>query len=771
MSCSKNRGAIGFLQQQPVRVHRRFDTVEHPNDSVITLHEFVKGAGRGLGNGECPVASGTLRRYAGRTVDDGEVPMRRLLLVAGLTACLVCLGACGTSSSDSRDGQPADSTSAGLDLSVVDGRTSDGPPAETLDSAAELPGEDGLPLACDPGTLAEAGADFFVDISEISGMQVENYLTEITFKVPINDHSRLAFADLNGDGWDDIVAHSLYPNPQAGIPFEHVLFLNNGDGTFAHFSDESGLRHVQAGFFALGDVDNDGDQDCFAGLDIQLSGEHSRLFLNDGQGHFTEKLNSGVEQLPPAAGNAVFADFDGDADLDLFVGLGHTSFSGPDELLLNNGDGTFTRDSTRLAGNPAHPSNGSTTCDFDNDGDVDIFVSTYGVSINLGLNVLWQNDGTGHFTDVAVATGFASQPTGNYFLSTTEFGVAEEPGKGPGTFMGSNGFGLDCDDLNNDGYMDVFLTTISHPVNGDYSRKWSDPTQVLYNLGHDGQFAFENRFLEKGLPFNEGDVDGAVVDFDNDGLMDLSISRDNKYEKNYEGVDQKSWFGLMQQQADGTFASVGPQSGLNNLESAYTASLADCANDAGCPAGEACLFDHCRQPCSALGQCGAEHERCVWLWNANLGKVQSFCRPLLRMKKAQNHAWADIDHDGDLDLLAGGRDAGGGRPNFLFRNEIGHQNRYLALRLLGDGANVNRDSIGTRLEVRTGDQTLVREVQSSRGMYNSMDSRIQHFGLGRVGCDYVLAVRWPDGTTATFPAGSFPERSFLTLSYPDSLTW
>ena len=133
-----------------------------------------------------------------------------------------------------------------------------------------------------------------------------------------------------------------------------------------------------------------------------------------------------------------------------------------------------------------------------------------------------------------------------------------QPGKDPGTFMGSNGFGIACADVNNDGWMDVFLTTISHPVDGDYRRKWSDPSQLLINQGAQGTPHFINEFLQRGLPFNEGDVDGALIDFDNDGRLDASISRDSKYEKNYPEDEQKSWFGLMHQQSDGRFVCWHP---------------------------------------------------------------------------------------------------------------------------------------------------------------------------------------------------------------------
>ena len=564
------------------------------------------------------------------------------------------------------------------------------------------------PKYCEARTASEPIVDFFTDVSDESGIRIDNFAEDPPEGMRINDHSRLAFADINGDGFDDAVMHSLYPNATNGIPFEHLVFLNDGYGDFIDHSDASGLRNIQAGLFAFADIDNDGDQDVFAGLDVPNLGNHrSAILLNNGDGVFSPVTDSGVEVSQPTVASAVFADFNGDAKVDLFVGNGHTSYGMPDQLFWGHGDGQFTLDTDALPGATQQPTNGAVACDYDNDGDQDVFAVTYGVSALLGHNQLWRNDGNG-FTNVAVEAGVAALQTGNYFLEATDYGQASQPDEAPQDWVGSNAFGVDCGDVNGDGHLDFWIAAISHPVAMDHKRKWSDPSQLLINQG-DGTFV--NEYLSSGLPFNEGDIDAGMVDFDNDGRLDLSVTRDPKYEDAYSDIEQHAWFGLMRQRADGGFDSLGPMSGING------------------------------EPDDAL----------------------------LRMKGGQNHAWADTDHDGDLDLLVGGRDQGGGRPNFLFENNIGQDNRWIALHVEGDGDAVHRDAFGARIEIKWDDTTLVREKRGSRGTYNAEDSRWMHIGLGDRSCDATIKVLWPNGRSIDLGWSDLREGTFTRLTYPDQI--
>ncbi len=537
----------------------------------------------------------------------------------------------------------------------------------------------------------------FVDVSAASGIQQNNFVANPPMRIPINDHSRLALVDVDGDGWDDAVMHSLFPNAQAGVPFEHLVFRNKRDGTFEDISAESGLKDVQAGFFAFGDFDDDGDTDVFAGLDIPLAGQTSAVLLNDGSGHFVKKANAGVEHLAACA-NAVLADFDEDGNLDLFAGNGQTSYLASNALLRGNGDGTFTDVTTSALRSPVpqQPTNGLVACDYDSDGDQDVFVSTYGVSVASGWDQLWENSGDGHFTNVAEAKGFHALATGNYFNPNTDWGRALEPGD---TRVGGNGFGLDCGDVDGDGDLDVWLAQISHSDGADHNRLWSDPSALFIN----DHGVFKNAFLERGLPYNEGDIDAAMVDFDNDGRLDLAVTRTDKYEGRYTDEAQKGWFGLFRQKPDGTFESRGD----------------------------------------------------------------------IKLKATQNLAFGDLDHDGDADLLVGGRDQGSGRPNFLFENRAAG-GPWLAVQLQGDGVKVPRDAFGARVTVRIGERVIVREKKSSRGTYDSIDGSALLFGLGGDTGACVegfnratLEVRWPNGRVQTLGPDAFSLSTYLKLTYSD----
>ena len=203
--------------------------------------------------------------------------------------------------------------------------------------------------------------------------------------------------------------------------------------------------------------------------------------------------------------------------------------------------------------------------------------------------------------------------------------------------------------LRNDGNIDLYTGEIAHADVGANS----DRAQLLTNVTEQGQPARFNRVdrTTNGLvptlarTADEGVLSNAMFDFDNDGRMDISLSRTDKYESSYTTELQKGWFGLMHQTASGMFEALDRSVGLTDED--------------GGPG----------------------------------------------MKGAQNHAWSDIDRDGDLDLLVGARDQGGGRANLLFRNDLGSKHHWLGLRLVGGGA-VNRDAIGARVTLTVGDTTL-----------------------------------------------------------------
>lgn len=192
-----------------------------------------------------------------------------------------------------------------------------------------------------------------------------------------------AWGDYDNDGYPDLFVANA--NFAAGQP--NFLYHNNGDGTFTKVTSGSIVTDIgNSTGGSWGDYDNDGDLDLIV---PNYSNSVNYLYRNDGGGSFT-KITSGpvVTDANSSVGSA-WGDYDNDGDLDLFVSNDNNQNNA---LYSSNGDGTFTKITSGDIVNDAGRSNGSAWSDYDNDGDIDLFV-TNGDQPIIQNNFLYRNDG------------------------------------------------------------------------------------------------------------------------------------------------------------------------------------------------------------------------------------------------------------------------------------------------------------------------------------------------------------------------------------------
>ncbi|MCH7473602.1 MAG: VCBS repeat-containing protein [Gemmatimonadetes bacterium] len=278
----------------------------------------------------------------------------------------------------------------------------------------------------------------------------------------------LALGDYDGDGDDD-----LYLAGWTSDRGEPIGFLFRND--FGHFVDVSGEAGVRAwggetaALFA--DYDNDGHLDLY----ITRTGPN-RLYRNTGDGRFRD-VTAATGTGDAVRGHAgLLADFDHDGDLDIFL-----ANTGVDRLFRNNLDGSFTEDAARagVAG-AAAPSRDAAFGDFDDDGDLDLFV------VSDSGNVLYSNLRQGRFEDVTLASG----------LQSAGGSIAVAVG-----------------DYNNDGYLDLFVTGRG------------PESHLLYRNRGDGTFQQDTGSQEMIQSLrNLSGRDATFLDFDNDGFLDLLVA-------------------------------------------------------------------------------------------------------------------------------------------------------------------------------------------------------------------------------------------------------
>ena len=322
------------------------------------------------------------------------------------------------------------------------------------------------------------------------------------------------WADFDNDGWVDLCASG-------------VVWKNNAGKGFTKLAD--------AGASVAADFDNDGFVDLFCWSSL-------RLYRNDAGKGFAE-----VEllELPKCVSRGTcWGDFDGDGFVDLYVG-GYEDWDAgityPDMVLLNEKGKAF-----RVAWTESrYRARGVTACDFDQDGDLDVYVSNY----RLQPNLLWLNDGTGKFRDVAAEYG----------------AVATSPG-----FEGGHAIGAAWGDFDNDGLIDLFAGNFAHVDNrGDQPK-----SRFLRNLGPEKGHKLQD-LGTCGVFYQESYASPSAGDYDNDGDLDLFFT--TVY--GTASFGKKNYPVLYRNDANFTFADATASAQVAELSPTYQAAWADYDND------------------------------------------------------------------------------------------------------------------------------------------------------------------------------------------------
>ena len=446
--------------------------------------------------------------------------------------------------------------------------------------------------------------------------------------------------DFDGDGWLDLVVSDWSPHGQ-------LRFFRNRGGRFTDQTDTAGLTGLYGGLnMVQADYDNDGDLDVFvmrgAWLEEAGLGYPNSLLNNDGAGRFTDVtkvVGLAAQHYPTQA--AAWADYDNDGDLDLYVGNEHF----PSQLFRNEGNGSFVDTAEEAGVTNDDFAKAVAWGDFDRDGYPDLYVSNFG-----GLNRLYRNNGDGTFVDVAFSAGVEA-PVQSF----------------PAWFW----------DFDNDGTLDLFVSGYEWDVRdvaADHLGLPALKTELdrLYRGAGSGRFEEVGKSV--GLTRITQPMGANFGDIDNDGYLDF-----------YLGTGYPAYEGLMPNllfRNDGgqRFADVTASSGVGHLQ------------------------------------------------------------------KGHGVAFLDFDHDGDQDLFAelGGAYAGDTYTNALFENP-GTDGSWIVVKLEGDDS--NRSAIGARIRadiVEGGVRRSVFRWVNSGGSFGANPLR-QHVGLGEATRIERLEVQWPAG--------------------------
>lgn len=517
------------------------------------------------------------------------------------------------------------------------------------------------------------------------------------------------------------------------------------------------LYFYNGGGVAVGDINNDGLPDIyFSGNQVK-----NKLFLNKGNMQFEDiTQTAGVAGTSDWNTGVTMADVNGDGYLDIYVCavVGVNGLGGKNELFINNGDGTFTEAAADYGLDFQNYSSTAAFFDFDNDGDLDMYLLNHAVhTVNTyGPASLRDN----------------RHPASGDKLLRNDNGKFVDISEEAGIYGGANGYGLGIAtaDFNNNGFTDIYVSNDFHEDDYYYLNN-GDGTfseQVKEKFGHLSRFsmgsdatditgnAYPDLITLDMLPQDEKVLKASVGDDprDLDALKIERLGYHHQYTRNMLQINREGKY----------FQEAGLYSGLAATDWSWSALFADFDQD-----GQQDIFistgipkrpndlDYIKYVSSDQIRNKINNTRLVdqkaldMMPSGNVpnyifkGKGDIRFDDLSQSWISQDSiistgtAWADLDNDGDLDLILNNINA----PAGIYKNNIEDKGAWIKLKF--DHPAPNTFGIGTKVITWNNGQKQLKQLFPTRGFQSSSEP-VLHFGFGNIKNLDSISIIWPDQT-------------------------